>query len=406
MTWGRRLLLFLAVLGPGIITASADNDAGGITTYSLAGAHYGYALLWTMLPITVLLGMTQELGVRMGVATGKGLADLLRERFRVRITILLMLLLVVADLGNTMTEFAGVAAAGQVLGLTKYLLVPLVAGVVWIMVIKGSYRSVERIFLGFSAVYLSYIVSGVLSHPAWSQVVHATLVPDMRWTGAFVVMFVGVVGTTISPWMQFYIQAAVVQKGITAKEYPYSRLDALAGAVVTNVVAFFIIVTTAVALFAHHVPVTNIAAVGQALRPLAGPLAAGLFALGLLNASVFTASVLPLSTAFYVCEGLGWESGVDRRFREAPNFYVFYTGLLVLGALIVLWPGAPLIDIMFFSQVANGLLLPILLVFVLLLAGDRKIMRRFAYRNWYLGLLWLAVAITVVMDLVFSVKTL
>ena len=307
-----RLMIFLAVMGPGIVTQNVDNDAGGITTYSLAGAGFGYTLLWTMIPITIALYVIQEMAARLGAVTGNGLADLIRERFGVRAMAFAMLALLLADLGNTMAEFSGLAAGGEIFGVSKYILVPIGALAVWLLVVKGTFRSVEKVFLIASAFYISYIVSGVLAHPNWGQVLRATVTPSFSFRSAYLLMFVGVIGTTIAPWMQFYLQSAVVEKGITTREYGYTRTDVLIGSIMTDVVAWFIIVACGATIFAHHIHVETVQDAALALRPLAGVYASALFALGLINASLFSASVLPLATSHYVCEALGYEAGVDR----------------------------------------------------------------------------------------------
>src|SRR5437762_2965927 len=323
---------FLVVMGPGIITANVDNDAGGITTYSLAGARYGYALVWSLVPITVALVVVQEMCARMGVVTGKGLADLIRENFGVRITFYAMVLLLLADLGNTVAEFAGVAASLEIFGVSRYLSVPLAAAFVWWLVVYGSYRRVEQVFLLACLFYLAYVASGVLAAPGWTSVLRESTAPHARLDAAYVTMLVGLVGTTIAPWMQFYQQAVIVEKGVRVEDYPYSRLDVVRGCIFTDVVAFFIIVACAATQPAGGVPIEPAADPAPALRPLAGAHCAALFAFGLFNASLFSASVLPLATAYSVCEALGWEAGVSKRMREAPHFYALYTGLIALGA--------------------------------------------------------------------------
>ena len=370
----QHVLRFLVVMGPGIITANVDNDAGGITTYSLAGARYGYALVWTLIPITIALVVVQEMCARMGAVTGKGLADLIRENFGVRLTFYVMVMLLLADLGNTVAEFAGVAASLEIFGLSRYATVPLTAAFVWWLVVYGNYRRVEKVFLVACLFYLAYVASGVLAQPGWGSVLRETMAPRAKVDAAYVTMLVGLVGTTIAPWMQFYQQAAIVEKGVSVEDYPYSRLDVVSGCVFTDVVAFFIIVACAATLHASGTTIETAADAAQALRPLAGAYCAALFAFGLFNASVFSASVLPLATAYSVCEALGWEMGVNKRIREAPHFYALYTGLIALGAAIILMPGVPLVPVMYLSQVANGVLLPIVLVFMLLLINRRDLM--------------------------------
>ena len=395
----RYFLRFLAVMGPGIITANVDNDAGGITTYSLAGARYGYALVWTLLPITVALVVVQEMCARMGAVTGKGLADLIRENFGVRVTFYAMGLLLLADLGNTVAEFAGVAASLEIFGLSRYVTVPLAAVFVWWLVVYGNYKRVEKVFLIACLFYVAYVASGVLARPAWSTVLRETLAPQLPTDTAYVTMLVGLVGTTIAPWMQFYQQAAIVEKGIGIKDYPYSRLDVVSGCLFTDIVAFFIIVACAATLHERGVAIESAADAAEALRPLAGAYCAALFAFGLFNASLFSASVLPLATAYSVCEAFGWETGVNRRLREAPHFYGLYTGLIALGAAVVLVPGVPLVRVMYLSQVANGVLLPIVLVLMLLLINRSDLMGEHVNGRAMNAVAWMTVIGTISLSL-------
>jgi len=372
--WWPHLVRFLVVMGPGIITANVDNDAGGITTYSLAGARYGYGFVWTLLPITVALIVVQEMCARMGVVTGKGLADLIRENFGVRVTFYAMALLVVADLGNTVAEFAGVAASLEIFGISRYVSVPLGAAFVWWLIVYGNYDKVEKVFLVACVFYLAYVGSGFLAATDWREVARETVRPPVAFDAAYVTMLVGMVGTTIAPWMQFYQQSAIVEKGVRVEDYKYSRIDVVGGCFFTNVIAFFIIVACAATLHAGHVDVETAADAALALKPLAGTYSSALFAFGLFNASIFSASVLPLATSYSVCEAFGWEMGVNKRAREAPHFYGLYTGLIVLGAAIVLIPSIPLLPVMYLSQVANGVLLPVVLVFMLRLANRPDLM--------------------------------
>ncbi len=376
--FGARLVVFLSVVGPGIITANVDNDAGGITTYSVAGAHFGYSLLWTFAPVLVALVVIQEMCSRMAVATGKGLADLIREQFGVRVTFYAMLVLVLSNLFNTISEFAGVAAAAELFGVSRFILVPASALLVWAIVVKGTYKSVEKVFLVACFFYVSYVLSGLLSRPSWTDVARAIAAPRLRFDRAFLFTLVGVVGTTIAPWMQFYQQSSVVEKGIKAEYYRYARLDVIAGSIVVCVVAIFIVITCANTLFAAGVRVETARDAAVALKPLAGDYCYFLFAFGLLNASVFSASILPLSTAYSVCEGMGWELGVNRRYREAPQFYVLYTAIIIVGAAVILLPRVHLVSIMLISQVSNGVLLPFVLVFMLRLVNNRSLMGPYA----------------------------
>jgi Mn2+/Fe2+ NRAMP family transporter len=376
--WRSRLALIAAVIGPGFITASVDNDAGGIWTYSVAGAQFGYSLLWTMIPITIALVVVQEMSARMGAVTGKGLSDLIREEFGFRMTFFLMVALVILNLTNVVAEFAGVASSLELFGASRYIVVPAAALLVWVMVVKGTFQSLEKVFLAASAFYLCYIVAGLLAHPDWKTAAIATVsrpkAIGMRDYG-YLSMVIALVGTTIAPWMQFYLQASIVEKGITIRQYPASRWDVILGCVFTDVVAWFIIVACAATLFAsgHHT-VTDAADAAQALRPLAGEYAYLLFAAGLFNASIFAASILPISTAYAVCEGLGFESGLDKKFHEAPVFYWLYTLLIAIGAGVLLIPRLPLVYISILSQVFNGVVLPFVLVFMLLLTNDAELM--------------------------------
>ena len=374
-----RIAAVLAVIGPGIITANVDNDAGGIATYSQAGADFGYSLLWTLIPITLALILVQEMCARMGVVTGKGLSDLIRERFGVKATFYVMLALVLANLGNTMAEFAGVAEALAIFGVPRFVSVPLVALAVWLLVTRGTARVVERIFLVACLFYVAYPVAGFLARPGWSEVAAGSLRPSLSLTGPALAMVVTLVGTTIAPWMQFYLQSAIVEKGVRPEDYALSRLDVVVGCIVTDVVAFFIVLACAATLFKAGAHVETAGDAALALRPLAGRWASALFAFGLFNASLFAASILPLSTSYYVCEAFGWESGIDRRREDAPQFYFLYEAMIVLGAGLVLLPGLPLLRLMILSQTVNGVLLPFILIFMLLLAGDERLMGR--YRN-------------------------
>ena len=375
----RNLLVFLAVMGPGIITANVDNDAGGITTYSLAGAQYGNKLLWTLIPITIALVVVQEMCARMGVVTGKGLADLIRENYGVKVTFWVMVSLLIADIGNTIAEFSGVAASMEIFSIPAWVSVPIAAVAVWLLVLKGTYRIVEKIFLAACVFYVAYVVSGFLARPAWGEVMLSTVKPTFEMNGGYVAMLIGVVGTTIAPWMQFYLQSAVVEKGIKLEHYRHSRLDVIVGCIITDVVAFFIIVACAATLHKAGIQIQTAQDAAQALRPLAGRYCSLLFAFGLFNASLFAASILPLATAYYICEGFGWESGIDKKYAEARQFYWLYSGIVVLGAAVVLIPRLPLISIMLISQVVNGVLLPFILIFMLLLANKPKLMG--SYRN-------------------------
>jgi NRAMP (natural resistance-associated macrophage protein)-like metal ion transporter len=375
-TW-RSLGIFFALLGPGIITSNVDNDAGGITTYSLAGSEFGLSLLWTLVPITLVLILIQEMCARMGVVSGKGLSDLIRERFGAKVTFYLMILLFLANLGNTLSEFAGVAASMEIFGISKYISVPASAIFVWWLVVKGTYKSVEKAFLVACIFYLSYIISGFMGKPDWNEIGAAFVTPAFSFNPAFLTMVIGVIGTTIAPWMQFYLQSSIVDKGLKTEDYKYTRLDVIVGSFTVNIVAFFIIMLCAVTLFQNGIKIENAKDAALALAPLAGKYCSLLFAFGLLNASLFAASILPLSTAYTICEAFGWESSVNRKFTEAPQFYGMYFLMIFLGAGIILLPDIPLIAIMFYSQVINGILLPFILIAMLLLINDRRIMGKY-----------------------------
>jgi NRAMP (natural resistance-associated macrophage protein)-like metal ion transporter len=370
----KTVLVFLAVAGPGIITSNVDNDAGGIATYSMAGSHFGYGLLWSLIPIMAALVVVQEMSARMGVVTGKGLSDLIRERFGVKITVYLLFGVVLTNFGNVIAEFAGVASSLEIFHVSRFISVPASAVLVWLLVVKGTYRSVEKIFLYACLFYATYIVSGFLARPDWGEIGRSVVAPGLDLSAGRMGMLVGLVGTTIAPWMQFYLQAAVVEKNIGVKDYRLARLDVVLGSVVVTIVAGFIVLTCAATLFKAGIRVETAADAAQALRPLAGKYCSALFAFGLLNASLFAASILPLSTAFLVCEGMGWENGVNKKFSEAPQFYGLYSFLVFLGAGVILIPGIPLFSVMYASQVVNGLVLPVILVFMLILVNDRKLM--------------------------------
>lgn len=373
-----RLILFLSILGPGLITANADNDAGGIATYSIAGARYGYSMLWVLLLITVSLAVTQEMGTRMGVVTGQGLAALIRERFRLKLTVLAMAAMLVANLGTTISEFSGIASSFQLFGASKYYSVPIVAVLIWLLVVRGSYKIAERAFLVFSSFYLAYIVSGIMAHPDWSEAMHSTLVPSFQMNAGYILLLIAVIGTTITPWGQFFIQAYVVDKGISIRHYRYTKAEVIMGAIVTDIVAFFIIVACAATIHATGGDITSADEAAQALAPLAGQFASTLFAFGLLNASVLAAGILPLATAYAICEAFGFESGVNRSFREAPIFHGIFTASIIIGAAVALIPNLPLLGIMVLAQDVNGILLPIILIFVMIIVNDKGIMGKYA----------------------------
>ena len=395
------LLIFLSVLGPGIITANVDNDAGGIYTYSVAGAEFGYSLLWSLIPITVALVVVQEMVARMGIVTGKGLADLIREKYGFRTTFLLMVTLLVADLGNTIAEFAGLASGVALFGISRHVAVPLGALLVWALVVKGTYRVVERVFLLACFFYVAYLISGFLAHPDWNLALLSTVRPVIRIDSSYLYMIIGLVGTTIAPWMQFYLQSAVVEKGVKVKGLIHSRWDVIIGCIVTDVVAFFIIVACAATLYVsghRHIPDAGHAAI--ALAPLAGKAASVLFAFGLCNASLFAACILPLATAYYVCEGLGLEAGIDKRVHEAPTFYSLYTSLIFLGALAVLVLRESMqVPIILLSQVANGVLLPFVLIFMLRLCNSKDLMGDYCNTKTFNVIAWITCVVMILLTL-------
>ncbi len=408
MRWSRvrrRLLVFFTVMGPGIITASVDQDAGGITTYSVAGAQYGYSLLWSLPFIVLALAVIQEMGTRMGVVTGRGLADLIRERFGLRVTLLCMAVLVLANLANTASEFAGVAASLEIFSIGRHWSVPLTAVLVFGLVIQGTYRAVERIFLVASALYAVYIVSAFLAQPPWGVILRQTVHPTFSLQGGYLTTLITIVGTTIAPWMQFYLQSSIVDKGVRLRDLRWARLDAYVGSMVAGLIAFFIIVACGATLFPNGVRVETAKDAALALEPFAGQYATVLFAFGLLNASVFSAAILPLSTAYAVCEALGWETGVDRRPREAPGFFAIYTLMILLGAAPILLPRAPLVAIMFWSQTLNGLLLPLVLLVMLKLINDQEIMGRHVNSVAFNLVAWGTAAVMIALSLLLLLTT-
>ena len=399
--WRKRIALFLAVVGPGLITSNVDNDAGGISTYSQAGAQFGYTLLWSLIPMTIALYVSEEMCARMGVVTGKGLSDLIREEFGFRSTFFVMVAALFVDLFNTVAEFSGVAEASEIMHVSRYVSVPLAAIAVWLLVVYGSYRIVEKIFLVACGFYLSYVLSAFLAKPDWMLAAHSLVVPSVHFNAPYLLMVTGLVGTTIAPWQFFYLQAGFVEKRVGPRQYKHARMDVLVGSISCMIIVFFIIVCCAATLNVHGL--TNISSAkdaAQALVPLAGKWAGGLFAFGLLNASLFAASILPLSTAHVICEGLGFEAGLDRKFKEAPAFYSLYTALIVIGAGIVLIPKAPLWKILIYSQVGNGIWLPVVLIFILILINRRDLMGDHT-NTWAFNVIaWTASIIMIILTLV------
>ncbi len=398
-----RITIFFAVMGPGIITANVDNDAGGITTYSQAGAHFGLKTLWIFIPMMLALIMVQEMVNRMGVVTGKGLSDLIRERFGVRWTFYLMAALLITNFGNIIAEFSGVAAAGEILGIPRWVAVPLAGVAVWGLVLAGTYAIVEKVFLVATLFYVAYIVTGFRVGADWGQVGQALVTPVLERDSAYVLMLIGLFGTTIAPWMQFYQQASVAEKNIALKDYRYARLDTILGGIVVCAVALFIVVVCAQTLHQSGIHIETAAQAAQALAPLAGRFSALLFAFGLLNASLFAASILPLSTSYTICEGFGWESGLDKKFPEARQFYILYTALIVVGVLIVLIPELPLIRVMFLSQVLNGVVLPFILFPMLILVNERRLMGGYVNSLIYNVICWALAVGLVALSVVYIV---
>ena len=403
--WKIRILLFFAVVGPGFITANVDNDANGIWTYSSAGAQFGYVLLWTIIPTVVALIVIQEMSARMGAVTGKGLSDLIREEFGFRITFFMMIGLIITNFGNIVGEFAGIAGSLELFGLSKYITVPICTVIVWLIVVKGQYKSVEKIFLVASFFYITYLLAGFLARPDWIESLLATVTPpkpvQLRHSN-YLYMVIALIGTTIAPWMQFYLQSSIVEKGVTRRQYRTSKLDVISGCVFAVIVAWFIVVACAATLYVHgHHDVRDAADAAQALRPLAGDYAYILFAMGLFNASLFAASILPLSTAYTVCEGLGFESGVGKKFGEAPVFYWLYTILIVAGGGVILYPNLPLVKISILSQVINGIVLPFVLIFMLLLINKKELMSSYVNSRAYNVVVWATTFILIALTLGF-----
>ena len=397
----RRLALFMAVVGPGFITSNVDNDAGGISTYSIAGAKYGYALLWSLIPMTIALYVTEEMCARLGVVTGKGLSDLIREEFGFRPTFFVMVTGFLVDLTNVVAEFAGVAAAMEIFHISKYVAVPVAAIMVWILVLRGTARQVEKIFLIACLFYVAYIISAVLAKPDWLLAAKSLAIPSFQFNTPYLLTLIGLVGTTIAPWQFFYLQAGFVEKRVGPRQYAQARADVLVGSISCMVIVFFIIVCTAATLFvAGHHDIADAKEAAQALRPMAGRWASLLFAFGLLNASLFAASILPLSTAHVICEGMGFEAGVDHKFRDAPIFYWLYTVLIVVGAGLILIPGAPLLKILFFSQVGNGIWLPIVLIFIVLLSSRKDLMGKYANSTTFSVIAWVTSIVMIALTLI------
>lgn len=388
MSRWKKVLFFISIMGPGIITANIDNDASGITTYSVAGARFGYTLLWTLLPTTVALIVIQEMIARMGVMTGKGLSDLIRENYGIKAAFYMMLGLLVANFGNTVANLAGWAASMEILGLSKYIMVPVGAVAIWMLVTKGSYRFVEKILLFACLIYFGYVVSGLMSKPDWAPVLKSAVIPQMRWDSEYIMMSIAIIGTTITPWMQFYLQSSIAEKGIRKEDYAASRLDVIIGCFITDIISFFIIVACGALLFPNGIRINEAAEAALALKPLAGEYAYLIFALCLANASLLGAIIVPLATAYYICEAMGWEAGVSKSFKEAPQFMWIYTLTIALASAVILIPGAPLVFLMVLSAVVNGLLLPFVLIYALLLVNNKKLMGTYVNPKSYNYITW------------------
>lgn len=403
-TWMTSVLIFLSVLGPGIITGSVDNDAGGITAYSVAGATYGYKLLWSLIPCFIVLLVVQEMNARMGIVTGKGLADLIRENFGVRVTFFIFIGLIIADIGNTATEFAGVAGSMQIFGVSKYVSVPLAAIAVWILVVKGTYKTTEKLFLVFSLFLLSYIASAFIARPDWHEIGSALIHPTIETNFDYISTVIGLVGTTIAPWMQFYMQSAVIEKGLKLEDFKYEIWDVIVGSVITVVVAFFIIVACGATLNKNGIQIEEAKDAALALQPLAGAFASQIFAFGLFIASIFSATILPLATAFYICEAFGFEAGIDKNLKEAPEFFTLFTIIVIVGISIILIPGAPLIQITLGSQVINGVLLPVVLICMMIMVNNKELMGKYVNNKIKNTIGWVTIVVLIVLTVILTLE--
>ncbi|MBM2816701.1 MAG: Mn2+/Fe2 transporter, family [Ignavibacteria bacterium] len=388
------------ILGPGIITGSVDNDAGGITTYSVAGAKYGYHLLWSLIPAFIVLVVIQEMNARMGIVTGKGLADLIRENAGVKLTFFIFFGLLIADIGNTTTEFAGIAGSAYVFGVDKYISVPIAGIAVWLLVVKGTYKFVEKIFLLFSVFLLSYVISAIMGKPNWGEIGTAIIAPKIEMNFFYISMVIGIVGTTIAPWMQFYMQASVIEKGLRIEDYKYTLIDVVFGCAITVIVAFFIMVACGATLFKNGIHINEAKDAAMALEPLAGELAKYVFAFGLFVASIFSACILPVASSFYICEAFGFEAGIDKRYKEAPQFYTLFTGILIISMGIILIPDAPLIKIMLSSQILNGILLPVVLICMILLVNNKDIMGEYVNKPFNNIISWTTIIVMIALSLI------
>jgi len=402
----RTIGLFFILMGPGVISSNVANDASGITTYSLAGSEFGLKLIWSLVPIMIALIVIQEMSARMGVVTGKGLSDLIREKFGAKITFYLMIAMFFTTMGNVIAEFAGFAAGMEVLGVNKLISVPISAFLMWWMVVNGTYKSIEKVFLAGCVFYLSYIVTGIIVKPDWGHVAEQFLYPKLSLQPSEMAMVIGLMGTTVAPWTLFYLQATMVEKGVKVEQYKFSRFDVVIGAVIAQIVAFFIVLVCAETLFKNGIRIETAEEAALALKPFAGRYCTYLFAFGLVNASFLAISVVPLSTTYLICEGLGWEVGIDKKFVEAPQFYGFYSLMIALGAGIIMYPNVPLIRIMFLSQVVNGMVLPFVLIFMLLLINDKKLMMNYTNGPIFNVIAWVTSIVMIALTLLLIIQML
>lgn len=401
-----KLLFILSIVGPGLITVNAGNDAGGIATYATVGASFGYKMLWGLLLITFSLAVIQEMNARMAVVTGKGLSDLIRENYGVRWSLFAMSVLFIANFGVCVGDFAGIAASLELFGISKYITVPIMAFLVWFLITKGSYQKTERIFLAFTFVFFTYIITCFKVRPDWGQVLHATLTPTMEFNKGYILTFIGMIGTTITPYMQFYLQSSVVDKGLNLKDYNYEKLDVYLGAIWGNLVSFFIIVCTAVTLYKAGITIGSADQAALALKPLAGNYATILFAVGLFGASVLAAMVIPLSTTYAICEAFGFESGLDNSYHEAPIFYGIFTFMIIFSALLVLIPKLSLVGIMLVTQQIAGMLCPVILIFMVLLVNNQDIMGTYTNNKIQNIVIWITVMFIVILSVILFISPL
>lgn len=398
-----RLLILLSVLGPGIITAVIDNDAGGIATYSLAGSNFGYETLWVFIPMIIALSVIQEMGVRMGIVSKRGLGSLIREKTGVKMAFFIVAALLLANFGTIIAEFLGIASSSEMFGISPFIAVPLAGLFVWILVVKGNYRIVEKIFLGAAVLFFSYVVVAFISNPDWGAVGTNLIIPRLTLSTSYIAIIIAIIGTTITAWMQFYLQASVVEKKVPVKNLKYSKIDAITGAIAVNLFAFFIVVACAATIFKSGTTVSTVVDISHALVPLVGQYAEELFAFGLLNASLFAASVLPLATAYSVCEIMGYESGVSKSIRQAPVFHGIYLGSIMIGVIASLIPGLPVLGILVASQIAYGVLLPFILILMLRIINDREIMGKYVNSRLFNIIAWITVISMIILSLAFLI---